>query len=199
MVSLADSVSHRARFVWLGAALASALAMFVATRPTASASRPNARNTIYPVGHCAEHARSTPKPEHVHVYTGLMVGRMGDEPYLHLMENLVTTALAKQPAWIVETTLTAGDASGFAVSGTLDTLTVEPEDGNSYVRCKVSIGLASYPDQHVLAHLSGGASVKGSTSTPEDLAYAQQACVTAVVDDLTATKLIPAIEANLRR
>jgi hypothetical protein len=194
MVSLADSVSHRARFAWLGAALATALAMFIATRP--STTQPRHRGLS--LGRCAEHVVRAPlRTDQVHVYTGLMVGRMGEEPYLHLMENVVTSTLAKRaPRWIVESTVTANETAGFSISGTLESLTVEPQPDLALVTCKVTLVLTSYPEQHELQRISLEASLN-SGNAPIEQEIGRRDCVTALAEDITARELIPSIASRL--
>ncbi len=88
--------------------------------------------------------------------------------------------------------LAAKNVAGFYVDGTLNTLTVKESGSTSTVSCKISMLLASYPDKSVFGFLNGGASVQASTS-PKEEALAQEDCVTAVVEDLIAKKIVPTI------
>ena len=88
--------------------------------------------------------------------------------------------------------LAAKNVDGFYVDGTLNTLTVKESGSTSTVSCKISMLLASFPDKSVFGFLNGGASVQASTS-PKEEALAQEDCVTAVVEDLIAKKIVPTI------
>jgi hypothetical protein len=88
--------------------------------------------------------------------------------------------------------LAAKNMDGFYVDGTLNTLTVKESGSTSTVSCKISMLLASYPDKSVFGFLNGGASVQASTS-PKEEALAQEDCVSAVVEDLIAKKIVPTI------
>jgi hypothetical protein len=50
--------------------------------------------------------------------------------------------------------------------------------------------LASYPEKSIFGLLNGGASVQASGS---DVALAREDCVSAVVEDLIAKKIVPTI------
>ena len=63
------------------------------------------------------------------------------------------------------------------------------------VSCKVSMLLASFPDKSVFGFLNGGAKVKRSASA-RDIALAGEDCVTAVIEDLIAKKIVPTIKAK---
>ena len=52
--------------------------------------------------------------------------------------------------------------------------------------------LASFPDKSIFGLLNGGASVQASGSA-NDIALAQEDCVSAVVEDLIAKKIVPTI------
>ena len=53
--------------------------------------------------------------------------------------------------------------------------------------------LASFPDKSVFGFLNGGAKVQGSAS-PSDIELASEDCVSAVVEDLIAKKIVPTIK-----
>ncbi len=88
--------------------------------------------------------------------------------------------------------LSAKKTDGFYVDGTLNEVKVTTSGSTSTVSCKVSMLLASYPDKSVFGFLNGGAKVQGSAS-PKDIALGAEDCVTAVVEDLIAKKIIPTI------
>ena len=89
--------------------------------------------------------------------------------------------------------LAAKNVQGFYVDGTLNELKVEKTGNSSKVTCKVSMLLASYPDKSVFGFLSGGAGVQASASA-SDIALAREDCVTAVIEDLIAKKIVPTIK-----
>jgi hypothetical protein len=92
--------------------------------------------------------------------------------------------------------LAAKGVNGFYVDGTLNELKVEKSGGNSKVSCKISMLLASFPDKSVFGFLSGGAAVQASASD-KDIALAREDCVTAVVEDLIAKKIVPTIKTKV--
>jgi hypothetical protein len=88
--------------------------------------------------------------------------------------------------------LAAKKIDGFYVDGTLNTLTIKQSGSSSIVSCKISMLLASYPDKSVFGFLNGGASVQASSSE-KDTELASEDCVSAVVEDLIAKKIVPTI------
>jgi hypothetical protein len=90
--------------------------------------------------------------------------------------------------------LAASQVTGFHVDGTLNEVTV---DGAGTVSCKVSMLLATYPEKSMFGFLKGGAQVQGGSSS-SDVQYAKEDCVTAVIEDLIARKIIPTIQARTK-
>lgn len=84
------------------------------------------------------------------------------------------------------------NTAGFYVDGTLNELS----DTGGTVSCKVSMLLASFPDKSVFGFLNGGARVSGGTSA-RDIALASEDCVSAVVEDLIAKKIVPTIKSKV--
>jgi HEAT repeat protein len=82
--------------------------------------------------------------------------------------------------------------SGFYVDGTLNVLTSKVSGGSATVTCKVSMLLADFPDKNMFGFLNGGASVQGASSE-RDQAMAGEDCVSAVIEDLIAKKIVPTI------
>jgi len=82
--------------------------------------------------------------------------------------------------------------AGFYVDGTLNELKVKTSGSSSTISCKVSMLLADFPDKSVFGFLNGGASVTASAS-PSDQDLASEDCVSAVIEDLIAKKIIPTI------
>ena len=82
--------------------------------------------------------------------------------------------------------------SGFYVDGTLNELKVKTSGSSATISCKVSMLLADFPDKSVFGFLNGGASVTASASQ-SDQDLASEDCVSAVMEDLIAKKIIPTI------
>lgn len=91
-----------------------------------------------------------------------------------------------------KTVLAQKSVSGFYVDGTLNTLTSTVSGGTATVTCKVSMLLADFPDKNMFGFLNGGASVQGASSE-RDIALAGEDCVSAVIEDLIAKKIVPTI------
>jgi hypothetical protein len=89
--------------------------------------------------------------------------------------------------------LDAKKASGFHVDGTLTDLTVKEKGSAATVSCKVSMLIATFPEKSVFGFLNGGASVSASNDA-RDIALASEDCLSAVVEDLVAKKIIPTIK-----
>jgi hypothetical protein len=88
--------------------------------------------------------------------------------------------------------LEAKGTQGFYVDGTLNELKVKEAGATTLVSCKINMLLASYPDKSIFALLNGGASVQASGGA-KDIALAREDCVSAVVEDLIAKKIVPTI------
>jgi len=56
--------------------------------------------------------------------------------------------------------------------------------------------LASFPDKSIFGMLNGGAKVQGSAAA-KDIDPAGEDCVTAVVEDLIAKKIVPTINSKV--
>lgn len=82
---------------------------------------------------------------------------------------------------------------GFYVDGTLNELKVSTAGSTTTVSCKINMLLASFPDKSVFGFLNGGAKVQGGSS-PKDIALSSDDCVSAVVESLIATKIVPTIK-----
>lgn len=83
--------------------------------------------------------------------------------------------------------------SGYHVDGTLVALETESKGTTTLVSCKISMLIATYPEKSMFGFLDGGARVQTGSSS-QDIAYAQEDCVVAVVEDLVAKKIIPVIQ-----
>jgi len=149
----------------------------------------------------------TPRPGgSIYVNIGPMSSKTGDaaaDPKLRaLMVKIATKTLAKvasnmATAWPggsapTKAMLDAKSTQGFYVDGTLNDLKVKESRSSATVSCKINMLLASYPDKSIFGLLSGGASVQASGSAT-DIALAREDCVSAVVEDLIAKKIVPTI------
>jgi hypothetical protein len=103
---------------------------------------------------------------------------------------MITWAGGKSPT---RKELDAKKVAGFHVDGTLLEVTVKKKGAAATVSCKVSMLIATFPEKSVFGFLNGGASVSGS-SDPSDVALAGEDCLSAVVEDLVAKKIIPTIK-----
>lgn len=92
--------------------------------------------------------------------------------------------------------LAAKGVAGFYVDGTLNTLEVKTSSGGATISCKVSMLLADFPDKSVFGFLNGGASVSASSSQ-SDQDLASEDCVTAVIENLITSKIVPTIKSKV--
>ena len=70
--------------------------------------------------------------------------------------------------------------------------TVKTSGSSATISCKVSMLLADFPDKSVFGFLNGGATVTASSSQ-SDQDLASEDCVSAVIEDLIAKKIVPTI------
>lgn len=91
--------------------------------------------------------------------------------------------------------LAAKGTAGFYVDGTVNNLNVNQSGSDVTVSCKISMLIASFPNQSIFGLLSGGASVQ-SSGAKTDIAQASEDCVSAVVEDLIAKKIVPTIKSK---
>jgi HEAT repeat protein len=154
-------------------------------------------------------ATVTPPPQtpggSIYVNIGPMssrVGNAGDDARLKaLMVKIANKTMSKvannmATSWPggtpTQAMLDAKGAMGFYVDGTLNELKVKESGSSTTVSCKINMLLASYPDKSIFGLLNGGASVQASGSA-SDIALAREDCVSAVVEDLIAKKIVPTI------
>jgi hypothetical protein len=88
--------------------------------------------------------------------------------------------------------LDARSTQGFYIDGTVNDVKVKETGRSATVSCKINMLLASFPDKSIFGLLSGSASVQASGSA-SDVALAREDCVSAVVEDLIAKKIVPTI------
>ena len=128
--------------------------------------------------------------------------QISDAKLRAIMVRSATMAMGKAggkitTAWDAGAVPTAADLNkkqfaGYFIDGTLNSATASVSGSTGTITCKVSMLLASFPDKNIVANLNGGASVQGGAS-PKDLALSQEDCVEAVVSDMIAKRVIPAI------
>jgi hypothetical protein len=88
--------------------------------------------------------------------------------------------------------LTSKKMHGFHVSGTLVDLSQSTAGSQVTVACKVSMILASFPEKSMFGFLEGGATVTAANQAQE-IQYAKEDCIAAVVENLVIKKIIPTI------
>jgi hypothetical protein len=140
----------------------------------------------------------------IYVNIGPMSSRAGsanDAKLRALMVKVANQTLAKvagkmQTSWPggvpSKSVLAQTSVSGFYVDGTLNSLTSSVSGSSATITCKVSMLLADFPDKNMFGFLNGGASVQGAASASEQ-ALAGEDCVSAVIEDLIAKKIVPTI------
>ena len=140
----------------------------------------------------------------IYVNIGPMSSKVGsaNDPKLQaLMVKVAGQTLAKVATKMATTwaggvpskqVLAQKSVSGFYVDGTLNALTVKTSGSSATITCKVSMLLADFPDKNMFGFLNGGASVSASTNEHEQ-AMASEDCVSAVMEDLIAKKIVPTI------
>jgi hypothetical protein len=140
----------------------------------------------------------------IYVNIGPMSSKAGstnDAKLRSLMVKVATQTMAKvaarmQTQWPggvpTKANLAQKSVSGFYVDGTLNTLTTSVSGSTATITCKVSMLLADFPDKNMFGFLNGGASVQGAASASEQ-ALAGEDCVSAVIEDLIAKKIVPTI------
>jgi len=152
-------------------------------------------------------APATPPPSSgaIYVNIGPMSSKTGDAAsdakLQMLMARIATKTVGKVGRGMAtswpggvpsKAVLDAKGAQGFYVDGTLNELKVKEAGSTTMVSCKINMLLASYPDKSIFALLNGGASVQ-ATGSAKDIALAREDCVSAVVEDLIAKKIVPTI------
>jgi hypothetical protein len=145
----------------------------------------------------------TPTPKGgVYVEIGPMAdaSKKGDNGLMQAMRRQVVASFGqKAPSFA---TVRPGDAdlgrmAAFYVDGTVTSLTVQ-KGPPATVLCKVSMILATYPQKSMFGFLSGSAEASAAGSSDRAVAEAASDCVTAVVEDLVTSKLVPQIQARTR-
>jgi hypothetical protein len=142
----------------------------------------------------------------IYVNIGPMASKTGDSGADGKLKALMVKIASKTMARVAGNMLTqwqgggvptkamldAKNTQGFYVDGTLNELKIKESGSSTTVSCKINMLLASFPDKSIFGLLNGGASVQASGSAT-DIALAREDCVSAVVEDLIAKKIIPTI------
>jgi HEAT repeats len=141
----------------------------------------------------------------IYVNIGPMSSKTGDSAsdvkLKALMARIATKTMAKVASSMAITwpggtptaaMLSAKSTQGFYIDGTLNELKVKESGSSTTVSCKINMLLASYPDKSIFGLLNGGASVQASGRS-SDIDLAREDCVSAVVEDLIAKKIVPTI------
>ncbi len=122
-----------------------------------------------------------------------LMAKVANQTMTRVASNMATTWPGGAPT---QAMLAAKSTVGFYVDGTVNELKVKEAGSSMMVSCKINMLLASYPDKSIFGLLNGGASVQASGST-NDLALAREDCVSAVVEDLIAKKIVPTITSKV--
>lgn len=152
-----------------------------------------------------EQGAASPKSGGIYIDIGGMSSKAPDAPpkLKALMRRTAEQTFSKRASSMTTSWPTGGDptakqlreskTAGYHVDGTLVALETESKGGTTLISCKVSMLVATYPEKSMFGFLDGGARVQ-TGSSPRDIQYAQEDCVTAVVEDLVARKIIPVIQ-----
>lgn len=148
---------------------------------------------------------ASPQSGGIYVNIGVMATKAAQAPakLKQLMRDTTEQTFSKRASSMMTTwpsgkdpsqqQLRASKTAAYHVDGTLVTLDIQTKGGATLVSCKVSMLIATYPEKSMFGFLDGGARVQAGSS-PDEIQYAQEDCVTAVVEDLVARKIIPVIQ-----
>ena len=149
-----------------------------------------------------------PKKTFTYVEVGPMSDgtKKGGAPLLAAMRKAVKGEIDRKPelksAWPSGKSPTASDLSGagvknaFYVDGTLVSLDVKKSGGSADVSCNMSLIVASFPEKSMFGFVKGGAAIQTGSST-KDIEEAKIDCATAVLEELTASKVVPTIVSRI--
>jgi len=143
-----------------------------------------------------------PAQKGVYVEVGPMAdaSKRADKTLMEVMRKKVVDSFgARAPSFATTKPSDAelGRMAAFYVDGTVTALTVQKGPPASVV-CKVSMILATYPQKSMFGFLNGSAEASAAGTSDRAVAEAASDCVTAVVEDLVTSKLVPQIEARTR-
>jgi HEAT repeats len=167
-----------------------------------------AEKALEKIGATGGSAPVTPGGGSIYVNVGPMSSKTGganDAKFREMMvkvsaKTLTRVASNMQQTWSGGTPtkqqLASKGFAGFYVDGTLNEVKIEKSGNTATISCKVSMLLASFPDKSVFGFLNGGAKVQGSTSQ-RDIDLGSEDCVSAVIEDLIAKKIVPTIKSKV--
>jgi hypothetical protein len=148
-----------------------------------------------------------------YVNIGLMSAKVTDSDKIraHMRKTVQKTFKKKASSMMIDwpggdaptkSQLSSKKVKAFHVDGTLNELSEAKSGSSTTVTCKVSMLIATYApqkngkvDKSMFGFLKGGASVQSSSSAKE-VQYAREDCVSAVMEDLVARKIIPTIKSR---
>jgi hypothetical protein len=148
-----------------------------------------------------------------YVNIGLMSAKVTDASKIraHMRKTVQKTFKKKAKSMMIEwpggkeptqKQISTTKVKAFHVDGTLNELSESKSGSSTTVTCKVSMLIATYApkkngkvDKSMFGFLKGGASVQ-SSSSPKEVQYAKEDCVSAVMEDLVARKIIPTLKAR---
>lgn len=150
--------------------------------------------------------RSAPGGKQVYVEVGPMAdnSKKGGPAVIAAMRGTVTkTIIAKNTSFITSwpsgkspskgELSKAGTKGAFYVDGTLTSLEVKKTGSLAEVSCNVSLYIATFPDKSMFGFLKGGAQVQ-TASSDRAVDEAKADCVSAVLEDIVARQVVPAIQ-----
>jgi hypothetical protein len=150
----------------------------------------------------------TPGGGSIYVNVGPMSSKTGgpnDAKFRTMMVSVAAKTLTRVASTMQQTwaggapskqQLASKGFSGFYVDGTLNEVKIEKAGNTATISCKVSMLLASFPEKSVFGFLNGGAKVQGSASQ-RDIDLGSEDCVSAVIEDLIAKKIVPTIKSKV--
>jgi hypothetical protein len=121
-----------------------------------------------------------------------MMGKVATKTMSKVASNMPTTWPGGVPS---AAALAQKNVQGFFIDGTLNELKIDKSGSSATISCKVNMLLADFPNKSIFGFLNGGAKVQASSSA-SDIALAREDCVSAVVEDLIAKKIVPTIKSK---
>ena len=167
-----------------------------------------AERALEKIGAAGGSAPVTPGSGAIYVNVGPMSSKTGgpnDAKFRTMMVSVSAKTLTRvasnmQQTWSggapTKQQLASKGFAGFYVDGTLNEVKIEKSGNTATISCKVSMLLASFPEKSVFGFLNGGAKVQGSTSQ-RDIDLGSEDCVSAVIEDLIAKKIVPTIKSKV--
>ncbi len=137
---------------------------------------------------------------HIYVELGPMASHVkstspSDADLTAAMQRTLETAVRRDAKdWLTSLPANATQIDAYYVDGAVEEILTNLKGGVTSLTCKVSLRIATYPNQSALATLSGGATVDMRSNA--DVAVVTYDCVDAVIEHLVVSDLIPAIDAG---